>query len=194
MLQIRAITRQKVQAMVDTFKAKNGQDVRVRPLVYDDAVYLVDIFEHMSPDSRYQRFHQTTDHVHPGRIWREAENIAHMDETQQEGLLAFADLPDRPNAPVGAARYVCIGEGRAETAVSVRDDMQNNGIGSALLRLLAEEAREKGIKHLVADIVNSNKGIFAVLNKLPYTVTRKADGAYSSVTIDLTKPKVETAV
>jgi GNAT superfamily N-acetyltransferase len=189
MLQIRAITRQKVQAMVDTFKAKNGQDVRVRALVYDDAVYLVDIFEHMSSDSRYRRFHQTTDHFPPGRIWREAENIAHMDETQQEGLLAFADLPDRPNAPVGAARYVCIGAGQAETAVSVRDDMQNKGIGSALLRLLAEEAREKGIKQIVADIVNSNKGIFVVLNKLPYTVTHKADGAYSTITIDLTRPK-----
>jgi GNAT superfamily N-acetyltransferase len=189
MLQIRAINRQKEQTMVDKFQTKDGQEVRVRRLVYDDAVYLVDIFEHMSSDSRYRRFHQTTDHLHPGRIWREAENIAHMDEARQGGLLAFADLPDRPNAPIGAARFVCLGEGRAETAVSVRDDMQNKGIGSALLKMLAEEARKHGIKQLVADVFNSNKGVIAILNKLPYIVTRKLEGVYSTIEIDLTRPK-----
>ncbi len=186
MLQVRAINKRN---MVETFKTKDGQTIRVRYLAYDDAIYLVDIFEHMSADSRYRRFHQTTDHLHPGRIWREAENIAHMDEARQEGLLAFADLPGRPNTPVGAARYVCIGEGVAETAVSVRDDMQNKGIGAILLQMLVEEARTNGIQKLIADVINSNKSILAILNKLPYVVNRKLEGVYSTIEIDLTRPK-----
>ena len=186
MLQAQTI---KTRTMFNTFIAKDGLEIRVRHLAYDDAVYLVDIFEHMSADSRYRRFHQTTDHIQPGRIWLEAENIAHMDEKRQEGLLAFADLPDHPNAPVGAARYVCLGEGVAETAVSVRDDMHNNGIGGALLLLLVEEARERGIKKLVADVMNNNTGVLIILNKLPYVVNRKMDGASSTIEIDLTRPR-----
>ncbi len=179
------------QEMLVVFKAKDGQEIGVRRLRFDDAVYLVDIFEHMSSDSRYRRFHQMTDNLRPARIWREAENIAHLDETRQGGLLAFADLPGRPNAPVAAARYVCLGDGRAETAVSVRDDMQGIGIGTELLLLLTEEARTQGIQKLVADIMNNNRAILGVLRKLPYVVTRVPEGLYSTLEIDLTRLKDE---
>lgn len=179
------------QEMVYFFKLKDGQEIGVRRLRHDDAVYLVDVFENMSSDSRYRRFHQMIDNPRPDRIWREAENIAHLDEARQGGLIAFADLPGRPNAPVGVARYVCLGEGRAETAVSVRDDMQNKGVGTELLRLLTEEARAKGIQKLVADVMNNNRAILCVLRKLPYVVTREPDGLYSTLEIDLTRRKEE---
>ncbi len=163
----------------------------MRNMRFNDAAYLVDIFENMSSDSRYQRFHQSTDHLHPGRIWREAENIAHMDHKKQDGLIAFADLPDKSNAPVGAARYVCLGDGRAETAVSVRDDMQGQGIGTELMCYLAEEARHNGIQKLVADVLNNNKGVIGVLNKLPYKMTRYPEGVYSTLIVHLNWLKEE---
>ncbi|MCB8983068.1 MAG: GNAT family N-acetyltransferase [Ardenticatenaceae bacterium] len=179
------------QVMDYSFTTKDGQEISVRRLRHDDAVYLVDIFENMSSDSRYRRFHQMTDNLQPALIWREAENIAHLDEARQGGLIAFADLPDRPQAPIAAARFVCLGEGRAETAVSVRDDMQNKGIGTQLLHLLTEEARAQGIQKLVADIMNNNRAILGVLRKLPYVVSRVPDGLYSTLEIDLTRLKEE---
>jgi acetyltransferase len=179
----------KLDEMLYTFYTKDGTLIGVRHLRYDDAVYLVDIFENMSSDSRYQRFHQTTDHVHPGRIWREAEAIAHMDTKKQDGLIAFCDLPEKPNAPVGAARYICLGSGRADTAVSVRDDMQGKGIGMELLALLAEEARHNGIEQLVADVLNNNKGIIGVLKKLPYEMTCHPEGVYSTLIVHLDRLK-----
>ena len=105
------------------FKTKDGQEIGVRHLRFGDAVYRVDLFENMSSDRRYRRFHQPADNMHPGRIWREAETIAHLGASRQEGLLAFADLPNRPNAPVAAARYGCLGDGCAEAAGSVRGYM-----------------------------------------------------------------------
>ena len=161
----------------------------MRSLRYTDAPNLVDIFEHMSSESRYRRFHQTADNLQPERIWREAESIAHLDQAKQGGLLAFADLPGQPNTPVGAARYVCLGEGRAEAAVSVRDDMQGKGIATKLLQLLTEEARARGIQKLVADVMNNNVAILTVLQKLPYVITRKPDGQYATLEIDLTRFK-----
>ena len=179
----------KLEEMLYTFYTKKGLLVGVRHLRFDDAVYLVDIFENMSADSRYQRYHQSIDHVNPGRIWQEAETIAHMDGMKQGGLIAFADLPDKPNAPIGAARYVCLGEGRADTGVSIRDDVQGQGIGSELLGLLAEEARHNGIQKLVADVLNNNRGIVGVLKKLPYEMTRHPEGVYSTLIIHLDRLK-----
>jgi acetyltransferase len=189
----------KLEDMLYTFHTKDGILIGVRHLRYDDAVYLVGIFENMNADSRYQRYHQTIDHIHAGRIWQEAETIAHMDAKKQGGLIAFADLPENSNTPVGAARYVSLGDRRAETAVSIRDDMQGKGIGSQLLGLLAEEARHSGFQQLVAEVLNSNRGIMGVLKKLPYEITRETEGNYCVLTVHLDKFKegciqAETAV
>jgi acetyltransferase len=178
--------------VIDSLQTKNGTTVWVRPLLPQDASYLVDIFEHMSADSRYSRFQQALNHISPERVRIEAENIAHT--PSQIGFIAFADLPDQLNAPVGAARCVCVGDGRAETAVSVRDDMQNQGIGTHLLGLLVEEARAQGVKKLLASIQSSNKAIIHILNRLPYAYTRKSIGPDTKLELDITFPKPIIAI
>lgn len=177
------------QDMLYTFYTNDGILIGVRHLRYDDAVYLVSIFENMNADSRYQRFHQTVDHLHAGRIWHEAETIAHIDAKKQNGLIAFADLPDNCNTPVGAARYMCLDDRRAEMAISICDGMQGMGIGSELLGVMAEEARHHGNQQLVAEVLNSNRGMMGVLKKLPYEITREIEGAYGVLTIHLDKFK-----
>ncbi len=175
------------ERMSRTFKTKKGVTVRIRPLLPSDTPHLVDIFEHMSADSRYSRFYQPLDHVAPERVWREAEAIAHT--PQQVGFIAFADLPGQPDAPVGAARYVCTGDDVAEAAVSVRDDMQGQGVGTQLLALLAEEARARDVHKLTALVQNSNKAIVRVLNRMPYQYERTAVGADIELALDLTALK-----
>ena len=68
--------------------------------------------------------------MEPGRVQREAISIAQADSSSHWGLIAFADLPDRKNAPVGAARLVRTTPIEADVAISIRDDFQNTGIGS----------------------------------------------------------------
>ena len=131
----------------DTFETKKGLIVNTRPITSEDAPYLVDIFEHMSAESRYNRFLQTADHVDMDRIWTEAEKIADISQDNCSGYLAFADLPGHPNAPVGGARYIKISSTQAEIAVSVRDDMQNMGIGTHLLSMLVRSALDDGVDH-----------------------------------------------
>lgn len=169
--------------VIASFETKNGTGVRVRPLLPEDASYLINIFEHMGADSRYSRFNQSLNHISPERIRAEAENIAHT--KLQIGFIAFADLPDQLNVPIGAVRCVGVGDGVAETAVSVRDDMQNQGIGSYLLRLLAEEAKKQGIRKLVATVQNANKPIIHILNRLPYACSRRSVGPETEIELDL---------
>ena len=73
-----------------TFHSRAGHSIRVRPLQHDDAPFLVDIFENMTAESRYKRFHQSLNHVSTNRIWTEANNIAQADPERSWGLVARA--------------------------------------------------------------------------------------------------------
>jgi acetyltransferase len=175
---------------IDEFETKQGTHVCVRPLLSDDAPHLVKIFEHMGPESRYKRFNQPLQKLSKTRVWEEAEEIAQIDPSRSKGLVAFADMPDEPQTAIAAARYVRVDEVTAEAAISVRDDMQRQGIGSRLMRLLVDVAREDGLRRLVATIQNDNHGIWKILQRLPCPATRRYDGPYTHVTIDLTADSI----
>ncbi len=167
------------------FEAHNGLAVRVRRMRNTDTPYLIDIFEHMGSDSRYRRFHQPTAHLDEDFVWHEAQHIADLHNAG--GLLAFANLPEQENAPIGGARYVLLEDGRAETAVSIRDDMQRNGIGTHLLQLITKEAKLVGVTTLVATIQNENRAIWRTLKHLHHPLKRIQDGTTSEIEIDLTR-------
>ena len=172
-----------------SFPSKSGPKIQVRPLRADDAPLLVDVFNHMTSESRYRRFHQTLDHVPTSRIWAEAKNIADADPARNRGLLALTEIPDEGVVPVGAVRIVETIPGEAEIAISIRDDFQNQGIGSRMMRLMADEAKAVGYHRLVADIQNDNQAIWRVFNKLPYRVLRSAKGSYSEIVMFLDSKK-----
>lgn len=169
--------------IADSFEAKNGLTVNIRPMEPEDAPYLVDLFEHMGAESRYQRFMQPADHVDMDRIWTEAEGIAQVSTGENFGLVAFVDLPERTGIPVAGARYVKLSTAQAEIAVSVRDDMQNLGIGTELMKLLVLHAAANGIDQLVGTIQNNNAAIWAMLRNLGHRLERQPEGSYSLITL-----------
>lgn len=176
----------------NAFRSKTGQLIHVRPLEADDAPLLVDVFNHMTSESRYRRFHQTVDHVSDGRKQQEAENIAQADPERNWGLIAFANTASEQNVPIGAVRIVQTERRVAEVAISIRDDFQNMGIGSQLMSMIANEAERMGFERLVADIQNDNVAVWRVFKKLPYEVMRIPEGATSKITISLITPREET--
>jgi len=172
-----------------TFRSRENHLVEVRSINFGDAPLLVDIFDHMTSESRYRRYHQTLDHVSHDRVRQEAINIAQADPSTNWGLIAFTDLPDRQNVPIGAVRFVCTSPLEAEVAISIRDDFQNVGIGTHLTHMLADAARKKGLQRLIADIQNNNPAIWHVFNSLPYHVLRQPEGVNSNIVISLTSPR-----
>lgn len=170
---------------------QNGLQVRVRRLQSDDVPYLLEIFEQMSSNSRYHRFNQAVDNVSEEMKLREAERIAGSDLLRGEGLIAFADMPEMPDVTIGAARYVCVGDGVAEAAMSVIDAVQKQGIGTELMLMLTELAKAYGVRQLIADVRNDNEAIRTILHRMPYEVRWVRDGMFSQVFVDLTRPKLQ---
>jgi acetyltransferase len=178
--------------LVDVFRNSKGTEIRVRQLLSEDAPYLVDLFEHMSAESRYRRFMEPVDQVTIERMWTEAENIAQGVTGETYGLVAFADTAERPEAPVAAIRYVKLTTAQAEMAVSVRDDFQNTGIGTHLLRLLIAHAAEQGIKQLVGIILNDNVAMWKLLRNLGHRLERYPEGSYSQIVLHVHEPRSRT--
>lgn len=157
-----------------------NESLTVRLLDSGDVDNLIEIFDALGAESRYRRFLQSVDNLSQTRIYEEAENIIALLPEKGNGLIAFQE-----GAPVGAARYVRIDDTTAEIAISVIDDAQGKGIGSHLLPLLTELAYEDGLTTLVGTVSNDNEPTWRLLNKLPYKLTRYAEGNASSFTLDL---------
>lgn len=170
---------------INSYQTRSGLRIQVRRLLPQDAPYLVDLFENMGSESRYNRFLRPIDQIDIDLMWTEAEQIAENVNTASFGLVAFVDMSERDDVPVGAARYVELSSTRAEIAVSVRDDMQHKGIGTELMRLLILHAKEQGIEQLVGTVQNSNAPMWAMLKKLDYRVEHQSEGSYSEIIIHL---------
>lgn len=172
------------------FKTNDDLSIEVHRVQPDDAGYLVDLFEHLSTNSRYTRFNQYLASVDPEIVRREAEHIALVDPARGLGVLALADLPGQSRAPVAAARYIRTDDPQqAEVSVSVRDDMQHQGIGAQMLLYLAAEARKAGVCTLIGTFQTGNRRIWALLAESPYQSTTVIDGFQTTVKIDLQTPK-----
>ena len=172
-----------------SFSTRNNIQVKVRFLQKEDAPLLIDIFEHMGEESRYQRFNQSVENLSQKRIRDEAMHMVETTTSNGKGLIAFVDLPYQGNVPIAVARYVHMSADKAEAAMSVRDDFQGQGVGSVLFNLLLEEAQKNGLHSLVGMLQNGNMGMWIVFDRIPYKVTRVLDGFVSDVEVHLNELK-----
>jgi RimJ/RimL family protein N-acetyltransferase len=132
----------------------------VRPIRPDDREAIVNAFEHLSEQSRYQRFMTAIDELSPSQL----DYLTDVDHHDHEALAAF-DPED--GAGVGVARFVRLDDGTtAEAAVTVIDEWQGRGLGTALCNLLAERAREEGIERFNALLLAGNDQMHDVLAAL----------------------------
>jgi RimJ/RimL family protein N-acetyltransferase len=169
-----------------TFRSKNGLLLRIRPLQPEDVRHLVNLFEHMGQESRYLRFNLALTDPSPDLIWAEAKRLARIDPEQDGAWLVFADLSDQPEAPIAGARFVRTDETTAEVSIAVRDDMQNQGVGSHLLGFVIEQAKAAGVYRLTATVQRNNRPLWYLIKRSGLKLEITYDGNIAVVETDLT--------
>jgi L-amino acid N-acyltransferase YncA len=94
---------------------------------------------------------------------------------------------------IGIANYVKCGKpATADVAIVVAHEDHLRGVGTALLRRLAQIARNNGIHHFVADILATNQLMFKVLHDAGLHPQRKRyDSGVVHLDIDLTAIELE---
>lgn len=129
----------------------------VRSLRADDRDRLQAFYLGLSPRSRYLRFFARSVARDAGASCCES-----MARENAPPCLVAIDLGP-PEMIVGEALGAWEGPTSAEMALSVADDYQRRGLGSALFEALAAAAGHRGIRTLRAEVLIDNCGMLALL-------------------------------
>jgi GNAT superfamily N-acetyltransferase len=134
--------------------------VLVRPLQLSDRHELAIGYEHLSAEARRRRFFTA-----PSRLSEaDLEYLTDLDYRDHFAWAAFA-IDERGQPGIGVARYIRdpTQPDQAEVAVTVLDDYQHRGLGTLLLEMLADHARDNGITTFVSHILWDNREILETL-------------------------------
>ena len=133
----------------------------IRPVTTDDAGRLVDLHARCSDDARYFRFHAAKPRLRAA----EAGWLAAADGRARVALAATV-TEDGEERIVADVRFDIVGDGVAEAALLVRDDMAGRGLGRRLLEQLLERAAGLGVRRVVFDILPENRAMLALARRV----------------------------
>jgi acetyltransferase len=138
-----------------TWQPAGREAVRIRPLRPDDLALERQFVAGLSPATLYLRLqyftHQPSD--------RDLARLLDLDYYDRLAVAALAESAAGP-AIVGVARYARIGDSRvAECAIVVADAWQGLGLGSELMRSLAEGACARDLDHMEGSVLAENQRI-----------------------------------
>ena len=152
--------------ILQPIQARDGRWVETRFLRPDDGPLLVDLLAHLSPESRYARFHVPVHDLSPAELEVLLPPYLDVDGVNHVALLAVIQ-EEGGEVAIGVARFKrSPGAREAEAAVVVRDDWQRQGVGKALLRQLMAIAWDLGIHRLTAYVHPGNRPLMQLLRSL----------------------------
>ena len=164
----------------------DGGRILVRGLLPSDRGELAQRYLELSPATRRLRFFNAPDHLSE----RVLDYLMDVDQQDRAAVAAFA-IDDDGRPGVGIARYVRVRSDPtcAEAAVTVLDAYQGRGIGTALLRRLADTARANEITTFTASVMWENRELLDNLRALDAEITPGEPGV-ASVRIAVPEPEV----
>jgi RimJ/RimL family protein N-acetyltransferase len=156
-----------------THELPGGVEVEVRPARMTDEEGLQDLFYRLSQESNYRRF-LTFKRIH---THEEMQRLVALDYERNMALVVAAREGERDEV-VAMAHYVVDPATRlADIAFAVRDAWQGKGIGTLLMKRMAEIGRARGLAGFTADVLVSNRPMLAIFHRsgLKLAVTPEED-------------------
>ncbi|MFB6098222.1 MAG: bifunctional acetate--CoA ligase family protein/GNAT family N-acetyltransferase, partial [Salinibacter sp.] len=157
---------------VGTHEMEEGEDITIRPIRPEDEPKLVTFHERLSERSVYLRY---------ANLMKLEQRVAHerlaricfIDYDREMALVAERPVEDGPDQIIGVGRLTQQpGRNEAEFAMLVIDEYQGEGIGTELLRRLAEVGKNEGLDRITADILQQNRAMQRVCEKLGFDLVR----------------------
>jgi GNAT superfamily N-acetyltransferase len=149
-----------------THLLSDGTQITFRSIHPTDEPNLLDLFYALSQETIYYRFMSRLKHVPR----REILDFVFIDHRKDVAIVAT--VPEAHGEDIIAIGRYYLNEktNMAEVAFVVRDDWQNKGIGTFLLRYLSSIARRNGIRGFTAEVLRANRAMQRVIQKSEYRV------------------------
>ena len=164
------------------FSLHSGQTVDVRPIRPSDKAVLAAGHRALSPETVQRRFLSAK----PRLTGSELRYLTEVDGWDHVALIAV--LSDQPSEIVGVARFIRSAEDPsvAEAAVVVGDRYQRQGVGKALGLLLADAARERGIRRFTATMLGDNLPAHRLMATISRRLTEgRPEGGVKTLVADI---------
>ncbi|WP_407276444.1 GNAT family N-acetyltransferase [Halothiobacillus sp. DCM-1] len=143
----------------------DGERIRVRPIRPEDAALEQAFVRGLSEEARYFRFMRMLDELTPQMLVR----FTQIDYDREMALIALSPTADGGEVEVGVTRYSLSPDGEsAEFALVVADAWQGRGVGSHLLQLLMDYARQRGVRRLFGEVLTRNTAMRALVARLGF--------------------------
>jgi GNAT superfamily N-acetyltransferase len=155
----------------DILRLRSGKSLTVRFLEPQDAGALQGYFRSLTVSSRFNRFLGAVSELPQTLL----EHFIRVGEGERFSVIATMTV-DGIETIVGEARYAfdAVG-GNFEFGLSVADNWQGQGIGSALLGNLQCRAAAFGANRLFGDTLRSNGAMMALARKAGFAFTHNPD-------------------
>ncbi len=159
---------------------RDGTAVHIRPIRPEDDHVLVDLFDHLSPQSVYQRFFMAMPELTPGM----ARYLSHVNYTNRMALVA-----ETAGELIGVSRYERTNDpGVVELGLVVADAWQGRGLGRILLRGIFQAAAANGIRRFRADVLSENRKMLRLLAEESKIDERHTEAGITSLVLSLRDP------
>jgi len=139
---------------------QDGSVVLIRQVHCGDAPLLAEGFARLSFESRKLRFLTGKPSLTPAEL----KYFTEIDHHDHEALGALDPVDGRG---LGVARFIRHAEDPegAEVAVTVIDEWQGRGLGTELLKRLADRGRQEGIRRFTALVAADNAAVVGLLGE-----------------------------
>ncbi len=164
-----------------TTTTEGGLDLFIRPIRPEDEPLMVDLFHELSSQTIYYRFfspiksmsHEMLVQLTQIDYYRDMALVAIDNSREKERILGVGRIMTRP------------GGTDPEFAVLVGDPWQGKGVGSTLMKMLIDIAKERRLESLMGLVLGVNKNMLNLARKLGFEISRSPGSTDYELKINL---------
>jgi RimJ/RimL family protein N-acetyltransferase len=147
----------------------DGWRIFVRPIGPDDGVLIRDLLAHVSKEDLRLRFFDSIKEFSD-------QFIARLTQLDNARAMAFVAIDQVSGETLGVVRlHTASSREAGEYAVLVRSDLKGRGLGWALMQLIIEYAKSRGLSRIYGQILQENSVMLKMCRELGFSVTTDAE-------------------
>ncbi len=168
--------------LTTTMLQDDGNKVKFRSIHPTDMTRMRDLLYQLSEGTVYYRFGWNIKKFSQKQI----QNFVYIDHRKEVAIVGTVPGAAEEEIIALGGYYLDEKTNRAEVALVVLDEWQNKGIGTFMIKYLAQLAQKNGIKGFTAEIHVTNRKMQSVMHKLSGKVESTLDDLVFSMRSDFT--------
>ena len=155
-----------------SYKLGDRSSYQIRPIQANDRGRIIELFNHLSPESRYLRFAHAISKLPDDFL----DDILHLDYKKEMALLAVMTSHAGTEEIIGITRYVTPpNQNACEFSLSVSDSHTTQGVGTHLMLDLIEYAKKNGLQEMIGYVLSKNSRMLHLVSDLGFETHSQDD-------------------